>query len=34
MKNSTRFLLSGLVLAAGAAQAADAKRDDKVWAAV
>ncbi len=34
MKSSTRLLLSCLVLAAGAAQAADAKRDDKVWAAV
>ena len=34
MKTSTRLLLSCLMLGAGAAQAADAKRDDKVWAAV
>ena len=34
MKTSTRLLLCGLALAAGTAQAASAKRDDKVWSAV
>ena len=34
MKTSTRLLLSCLTLAALPAQAASAKRDDKVWAAV